>query len=124
MGVPAFLHRWFKQDLVYWKKTGNDGEGGFVYDSPVPLKCRYEKKIEQVITTTGEQKVSRARFFCSEPLEEGGYIFLGTMDQLGNTQLPEDTEGSMRILAADEIPTHDGRATLYIGYSNMGSYER
>lgn len=118
------MYKWFSQDLVYWKKIGNDGEGGFEYDSPVSLKCRYEKKTEQVLTNTGEEKVSRARFFCSEPLEEGGYVFLGTLDELGDSQLPKDTEGSMRILAADEIPSFHGNTAVYIGYSNMGSYER
>jgi hypothetical protein len=126
MGTPAWTKKWFKQDLVYWKKTGNDGEGGFEYDDPVEIKCRYEKKKEQVISGTGEQKLSRARFFASQQLEEGGYVYLGTLsdDAVGLTQSPADTEGSMRILAADEIPSPDGRTSLYIGYSNMGSYER
>ena len=126
MGVPAFTKKWLNQDLVYWEFKSNDGEGGFEFEDPVPLKGRYEKKTEQVMTSGGEEKVSRARVFVDQELLEGSYIYVGTLqdDAIGLDQSPEKTLGSMRVLASDVIPSWNGRTSLYIAYANMGSYNR
>jgi len=126
MGIPRFMHKWMTQDLVYWRMTGNDGEGGFEFAAPVELKCRYEKKTEQVLTANGEEKVSRARLFTSTELQEGGYVYIGTLDDsnIPSDESPEKTEGAARILASDVIPNWNGITEIYIAYANMGSYNR
>ncbi len=121
MEVPDFVKRRLTQDMVYWRMAGNDGEGGFLYDDPVELKCRWEEKIEQVVTTMGEETVSRAKVFVDRKLTEGSYIYLGTLDDstIGNDLKPESTEGSMRILSTSAIPSVDGRTVVYMVYANM-----
>ena len=121
MGSPTFITRHLNQTLVYWKKTGNDGEGGFEYATPEDLNGRCEFKVEQVLSALGEEKVSRARVFLEQEVEEGGYLYLGSLDDsnMDSAPLPETTEGSMRIIAFETIPRLDGPGNLYKAFCNM-----
>lgn len=121
MSTPDFITRHFHQDLVYWGTPENDGYGGFVFDDPVEIKGRCEYKVERVLLGNGEETVSQAIVYTDEILDEGGYLYLGTLDDssLESAPVPEDTANTMRILVRSQSPTLDGRGILYKYYLNM-----
>ena len=49
MGLISVLERQYKQDAVYWGNPQSDGSGGYTFDDPVEIKCRWED-IKQVVT--------------------------------------------------------------------------
>ena len=109
------------QDLVYWGNPEEDGTGGFTFDAPIEIKGRCRYKVQQVVSGLGEEKVSRATVHLDQEVDEGGYLYLGTLadSNIGDDQTPKSTEGSMRILSFDNIPRLEGPGSLYKAYCNM-----
>lgn len=91
MGIGAILTRTCRQTAVYWQAPTPDGYGGFEFDSAYPqeIDCRWEQRVELIKTSAGEEKVSRARVFLTQDVEEGGFLFLGTLDDL-DSDVEED----------------------------------
>ena len=82
MGLQAILEKQYKQTAVYWGNPVSDGEGGFTFDNPVEILCRWED-IRQVVTDNkGNSVVSRAVIFIKQDLDEEGMIYLGTLENL------------------------------------------
>lgn len=121
MATPGFISKRLNQTLVYWGNPKNDGFGTYTFDDPVEIRGRCEYKVEMVLSVDGEELVSRARVYLEQEVDGGGYLYLGTLDDsvIGDDQSPSTTEGSMRILAFEKIPSLDDRGSLYKAYVNM-----
>ena len=121
MGTPAFVQRALTQDLVYWASPQNDGTGSLTFATAVEIKCRCEYKIEQVIDDKGEETVSRARIYVDQELDEGGYVYLGTLDDsnVESDPVPSTTIGSMRIISFEKVPSLVSGKYLYKANVNM-----
>ena len=121
MATPYFIKKHLNQDMVYWGNPQDDGEGGYEFDDPIPIKGRCEYKTELVMTGMGEEKVSRARVYVEQKLDEGGYLYLGTLEDsnIGDDQLPKSTQGSMKILAIGIVPNLKATESLYRAFVNM-----
>lgn len=104
MSTPAFIKRLLTQTVVYWANPVNDGANGFTYDAPVELAARCEHKVELVVTEMGEEILSKAHIYMDQEVDEGEYIYLGTLDALESSPVPSDTEKAMRVLAFEKIP--------------------
>ena len=124
MTAPHFIRRNLRQILVYWGNPQNDGEGGYTFDAPVEIRGRCEYRTEIVRSELNEELVSRARIYLEQPVDDGGYLFLGTLDdpKIGNSRHPNDTEGAMRILSQDQIPRLRGPGFLYKAFVNANKY--
>lgn len=121
MTTPHFIWKHLHQDMVYWGNPQDDGEGGFTFDAPVELTGRCEFMQEIVITDDGEEKVSQAFAYLTQDVDEGGYVYLGTLEDssLSSDPLPSNTEDSMRIIMSRPIPMlDDPRKFLYRAYLN------
>ncbi len=82
MSINSLLTRSLKQTCVYWGNPVPDGEGGFTFDEPVEILCRWEN-INQVITDAkGAAITSRAVVFVLQDLTEEGYLYLGDLESL------------------------------------------
>ncbi len=72
---------------VYWAPLGEDGEGGKVFAEPVEIDCRWEHRTQVIIDRNGKEIGARGSVIVTEDVEEEGYLFHGTLDDL------EDSEG-------------------------------
>ena len=45
-GIEKVAKRFCVETAVYWGNPQNDGYGGFTFDTPVEIKCRWEEKSE------------------------------------------------------------------------------
>lgn len=123
MGTPNFIQRHLNQTLVYWGNPQDDGEGGFTFDSAVEIIGRCEYKVEQVVSGNGELTVSRARVYLAQEVDQGGYLYLGTLDDsemVDSAPHPDDISESMRIMVFEKIPRLEGPGYLYKAYLNKG----
>ncbi len=87
MGLENVLLRQYKQTAVYWGVSGNDGQGGFTYDTPVELAppsngVRWEIMDQVVRDDKGVEFTSRALVFVAQDVEVEGLLYLGTLDSL------------------------------------------
>ena len=106
MGIEKFIKKISVQTAVYWGNPVNDGSGGFVFDEPVEIKCRWEDKIQIVNDSDGSEVVSDSFILTNEDLDENGYLFLGTLDDLDSDELndPKSKSGARAILSKNKIP--------------------
>jgi hypothetical protein len=111
MGIGNSIKRVCRQNAVYWGNPKNDGEGGFTYDTPIQIKCRWEDRNETFVTPLGEQAVSKSVVYILQKVDQDGYLFLGTLDELydeaessGALLDPKVIEGAYLIKRFDKIP--------------------
>jgi len=120
MTTPGFISKQLNQILVYWGNPKQKGTGGFTYDDPVEIKGRVEIKTQLVVSLGGEAKLSKANVLVRQVVDEGSYLYLGSLDDsdFGLDQLPNSTEGAMQVLAFEKIPSVSGSTSLYKAYLN------
>lgn len=91
MGIETFLTQICDDTAVYWGNPQSDGRGGYTYDDPVDIDCRW-KDGEQIMTTDdGRQFVSRATVHLLQDVDTEGLLYHGTLAAL--EALYDDSEG-------------------------------
>lgn len=108
--MATFPNRNLNQCAVYWASPVADGYGGFDWDDPVEINCRWEGSSRIFIASNGEQMVSRAEVFTSQDLDEQGMLFLGELDDLDSSEEVDPTTitRAYQIKRFDKIPTIGG----------------
>jgi hypothetical protein len=77
----------YAQTAVYWGAPTPDGYGGNTFAAPIEVVCRWEDK-EQFLGSqvggevTGGLMLSRSIVFVKQDVDEEGYLYLGTLDDL------------------------------------------
>ena len=106
MGIFEMIEKRCVQDAVYWGNPVNDHEGGFTFDNPIEIKCRWEEMIQVISDNKGNEVTSRAVIYLLQDVHEEGYLFLGTLDDLDSTQEadPKTIENAFIIKRFDKIP--------------------
>jgi len=99
-----FVEKICTQTAVYWGNPKPNGFGGYTYDSPVEIKCRWEGKSKLIRDDKGNEVVSKAEILVTQDLDIGGMIKLGTLADLSPSQLPEDEPDAYKILQVEKIP--------------------
>lgn len=124
MAVPYFVRKHLLQTMVYWANPVSNGEGGFTFDDPIEIQARCEFRNELVRTETNEEAVSRARIYLSQVVQNGEYLYLGTLEDSGidDDIHPEDVYGSMRVLSLDIMPRLRGNGYMYKAFVNSNKY--
>jgi len=94
------------QTAVYWGAPVPDGYGGYVYADPIEISCRWGGKTQLVIGNNGEQVVSKAEVLVTQDLDENGYLYLGTLDDLDSDEAenPEKIKGAAKIIQFSRNP--------------------
>ena len=115
MGIADFVSRLCEQDAVYWGNPQDNGYGGFTYDDPVEIKCRWEDSNE-VISMAGQDRkgrelVSKAQVWVVQDVDEEGYLYLGTLDSTDALSSAEEADpasvyGAYKILKFEKTPEH------------------
>lgn len=86
MGIQAIIEKQCKQTAVYWGNPVNNGYGGFTYDDPIEIQCRWEDKSEIFTLNGGAQMVSKSIVFTVVDLSDNGILYLGTLADLDSYQ--------------------------------------
>jgi hypothetical protein len=113
MSLLSLLKRNLVQTCVYWGAPKNDGEGGFIFDAPVEIQCRWEDKEQVVMQDNGEKILSRSTVYLLQEVDENGMLFLGTLDDIGDSEGdssgvyydPQELEGAYLIKRFEKTPS-------------------
>ena len=109
MGMESFIARLCVQTAVYWGSPVDNGYGGKTFADPAEISCRWEdivERIERVGDRMSEEIVSRAQVYVTQDVEEQGYLFLGTLDDLSVAEKADPTENkkAYMITRFDKTP--------------------
>ena len=115
----SIITRMLKMTCVYWPPGGDDS-GGFDFDDygkplyadAYELKCRWEDKAIEFISSTGTNEVSRSIVFVESDVRSGGVLFLGELTDLDSLIVPKDNDGAWEVRRFDKIPNL--RVTEYV----------
>lgn len=104
--IEKMIKRNCKQMAVYWAPAGKDVYGGISFNNPVEVKCRWEDKQQLVKDNDGNEILSNAQVFVLKDLQEQGYLFLGRLTDLTNTD-PREVNEAWEIKKKDKSPAMD-----------------
>ena len=124
MSIEDNIARNLTATCVYWGNPQNDGEGGFTFDDAVEISCRWEDMMQIVSDAKGNEVSSRALVFVGQDLDEEGYLYLGTLDDLydsaessaGAIDDPKEIEGAYQIKRFQKTPSLSGSGYLRKAY--------
>ena len=113
-GIIKFIKKVCVQTAVYWGSPTLDGYGGKTFADPVELTPpnggRWDQKVQLVedkgIRATGEEIISNAVVLLNQDVDEQGYLYLGSLDDLdsGVQDNPLEVEGAYEIKKVEKIP--------------------
>jgi hypothetical protein len=110
MAIDKFIKKVCVQTAVYWGNPRDDGYGGMVFDEPIELTppngVRWEETTQKVSDGKGNEIISKAQILVNQDLDEQGYLFLGTLDELDSEGEvdPKTVEGAYEIKRFDKTP--------------------
>jgi hypothetical protein len=103
MGIERFIQKVCVQTAVYWGNPKDDGYGGFTFDDPVNISCRWEDKIQIVATMDGQEVSSDSEILVTQDLDYNGYLYLGTLEELLEDYTEEELANPMNVPTAKAI---------------------
>ena len=86
MGIISFINKVCVQTAVYWERPTNNGYGEQVFSLGVEISCRWDGKTKVITNKIGKEVTSMAQVLVTEELDDAGYLFLGTLDDLDTTE--------------------------------------
>jgi hypothetical protein len=110
MGIVKIIERMCVQTAVYWENPVADGFGGINYDEAKEIKCRWENKRDLIVGSEadapGEELISEAQVYILEDLQELGYLYLGTLNDLDSDakEQPETISTAFQIKKFEKTP--------------------
>ena len=101
-----FVNKVCVQTAIYWGNPTNDGFGGYTYDPPVEISCRWEEKTQMVWANNGKEVVSKNELLLIQDVDLDCYLFLGTLDSLDpdKEDNPKNIEGAYKLLSFTKTP--------------------
>lgn len=74
-----FAQRNLRQDITYWPPSAQNEYGHAGYGAPILLKGRWEGKVQQVRTPSGEEVTSTAQVFLDSDVAISGFLAPGDL---------------------------------------------
>jgi len=111
--MARFPERHLNQTAVYWGSPTKNGQGGYTYDDPVEIDCRWlnrTKVIQGTMGQPGKEVISVAQVRVDQDVDLNGYLYLGELTDLdaGERSDPSTVSTSFIIKQFDKIPTIKG----------------
>lgn len=115
MDIVSNIEKRLVQTAVYWGNPEPDGEGGYTWDDPIELDVRWEDSQELVLNNNGEEVLSKAKVTVSQDVDEGGWLYLGSLDEsaLDSTSDPRDVDGASPIVSFRKVPRIGSTTRFY-----------
>lgn len=113
------LSRFLNQTAVRWANPVKDGFGGYTFDSPAEITCRWEDRRERVEDENGNEVVANSIVYSNRSYSIGDRMYLGSLDDMDSASEPTDSDisGSVkRIIIKATIPSVDASIMLYKYY--------
>lgn len=107
------MTKWFERQLdqiaVYWASPVKDGYGGFTWNDPVEIDCRWVGSTRVITNANGQEVVCRAEVVVDQDLDKEGVLYLGSLADLDSAEEddPDTVDGAYRIQRFDKSPTWD-----------------
>jgi hypothetical protein len=112
MGIESFIKKVCVQRALYWPEPEPDGFGGILFGEPKEIPVRWDEKTEVVTNSKGDEVVSKAEILLTMDVDEGGWLWLGKMEdlpesvlveQLGEVLDPRKIPNAYRIVRFDKV---------------------
>ena len=94
------LNTAYRQTATVWTQGSPDGYGGFTYDTPRKVRCRWEEVSKEFTDRAGEVQVSRAVVYLPEDVSIGDYIYLGESSAAD----PTTVDGAYEVRQFQKVP--------------------
>jgi len=104
MAIDKFIEKVCVQTAVYWGGASPDGYGGETFSEVEEIDCRWEDKEELTHRDNGQEFISKAEVMVTRDLDVGGWLYLGTLDELDSNPDPREVDGAFIIGRFDRIP--------------------
>lgn len=114
----SYITKNLKQAVVYWGNPTPTGVG-YSYDDAVELNARWEDRQEVFTDVDGKERVSQAIVYVDQDVVVGGYLYLGDLDDLGDSSSGLDISDPQAV-----SPTYPIRAFSKIPNLRATEYER
>jgi len=103
MGISDFISEKLDTICVYWGSPTNDGRGSFTFDDPIEIDCRWKEHIEIREDADGQEYVSKALVIVEQDVDRNGYLYLGDLDDINDSEEPIDTKDAFIIRGFEKI---------------------
>jgi len=106
-GIERVAERFCVQTAVYWGNPTNDGYGGYTFDTPVEIDCRWENKDMVQVGVKDVLLRNIGTILVTQDLDVDGYVYLGSLsdfDSDDDTSDPLSLDSIYRIFRFDKIP--------------------
>jgi hypothetical protein len=90
-----------KQKCCYWANPVSDGNGGYTFDAPVEIDCRWDDKQELKTGFWGNRFASQASVLVNIDLDRRSFLYNGTLVDLQT----EATLNGYNVNNPREFPT-------------------
>jgi len=100
MSIISFIDKISAQTATYWANPVSDGYGGWTYDTPVEIKCRWDDVAKIINNDKGEEVISNAEIITNAELQEGELLYLGTLTEVAALA---DESGFPYELLSDQV---------------------
>ena len=102
-------NRLLKTTIVYWGNPTADGYGGYTFDDPIEIKCRWEDRTELFVDPNGKEQRSTAVVYVDRAVAVEGYLFKGTLEDLTSAEEgdPQTVSAAKEIKQCRSVPNRD-----------------
>lgn len=104
----SIINKMRRQKAVYWANPVPDGTGGFRFDLPVQIDCRWEDSQELYVDDQAGQVLSKAKVYVDRDVKPGEYLWLGKLTDLpagvGHPLEAQLGGGLIRIGSFNKVP--------------------
>lgn len=131
MSILKFIKKVCVQTAVYWAAPVPDGYGGYTFDVPVEISCRWEEKYRLFRGTNGNELETKAEVMITEDVVLQGWLYLGSLSDLQSFEESDGTinpigiPGAYEIVAFDKSPlfrsTDKFVRTVFLGFKNLNN---
>ena len=104
MALDKFITKTCTQTAVYWGTPVSDGMGGFTYADAVEISCRWDDFQKLITDKQGREIVSTARVLVTQDLDQQGWLYLGTLDDLDSDPQPREIDTAFPIIKITKVP--------------------
>lgn len=106
---------------VYWAPLGDDGMGSMLFAEPVEIACRWERRTQVLTDDKGTVIGARGSVIVTQDIEEEGYLFQGTLDDLEGSEDdssgiyydPKQVDGAYEIKQFEKVPALRSTTQFY-----------
>lgn len=106
--MVRIIEHTLNQTATYWAPGVPDGFGGITWGPPQQLRCRWQQKQQLVRAKAGDERVSQAVVYMTQPIDLGGRLYLGSTAELDPTTLQ-----SYEPMAVEQAVGLDGSAVYW-----------